>query len=267
MSSIIKSIYDRRKIATVPSMVQGDSHENFNEVQSYLAYYGYLQPESVNPYKLGKDESQALKKFQTFMNIKETGMFDESTRDLMLVPRCGVSDLPALAATTLVPFSTGNLTYAFDNSTKQSVGPTRAKAAIKSAFQTWNNSTRGLHLTEVGAGSNPNILIGWRPANDPDFPMRGTTIAHADFPPGSSGASGILPLPLHFDDDEPIWTDLGAVVSCHDIETTTLHEIGHCLGLQHSGVSGSVMSNIILANFSLRTLHSSDLSLIRSLYP
>src|SRR5215210_7012318 len=75
------------------------------------------------------------------------------------------------------------------------------------------------------------------------------------------------PKPLHFDDEEEhTWVD-GAVAGGFDIETVTLHEIGHLLGLDHSDVSGSVMWAYVSPNSTLRTLQADDLAGIRSLYP
>ncbi|MEO7660713.1 MAG: matrixin family metalloprotease, partial [Pyrinomonadaceae bacterium] len=58
-----------------------------------------------------------------------------------------------------------------------------------------------------------------------------------------------------------------------DLEATLTHEIGHLLGLRHSGVLGSTMANSILMNGELgiaglgtRLLANSDIASIRDLY-
>lgn len=58
-----------------------------------------------------------------------------------------------------------------------------------------------------------------------------------------------------------------------DLESTLTHEIGHLLGLRHSGVLGATMSNSLpkngtfgLADFTGRTLAESDVAAIRDLY-
>jgi predicted Zn-dependent protease len=66
--------------------------------------------------------------------------------------------------------------------------------------------------------------------------------------------------------DGETWVD-GAVEGGFDIETIALHELGHLLGLKHSGVAGSVMLATVSANSTLRTLQPDDLSGIRALYP
>lgn len=58
-----------------------------------------------------------------------------------------------------------------------------------------------------------------------------------------------------------------------DLEATLTHEIGHLLGLRHSAVLGSTMSNSIskngifgFADFGVRSLAESDIAAIRELY-
>ena len=56
--------------------------------------------------------------------------------------------------------------------------------AVRNAFATWAGVVN-FTFTEVAPNANPDILIGWRPANDPDHNMVGGILAHADFPPAA----------------------------------------------------------------------------------
>ena len=140
-----------------------------------------------------------------------------------------------------------------------------ARDAVLRAFNTWTAAGVGLTFTEVTQDQNPDIFIEWRQAADPDHSMVWDS-AHADFPPGFSIIVTDPPLPLHYDNEEHTWVD-GAIANGFDIETVALHEIGHCLGMLHTTVSGSVMFPSVSDNLTLRALQSDDLDGIRNLYP
>jgi hypothetical protein len=190
----------------------------------------------------------------------------------MAAARCGLPDLlagPSPFFSTRCPWNRRNLTYAFGNLSSDVVGNV-ARAAVRRAFNTWAAAGVGLSFTEVATNANPDIFVEWRQANDPDLSMVGNTLAHADFPPGCTVVinppNGRPPQPVHFDDSEHNWAD-GAAANSFDIETVALHEIGHCLGLQHTTVRGSVMFPSVSSNFTLRALQPDDNAGIRALYP
>jgi hypothetical protein len=95
-----------------------------------------------------------------------------------------------------------------------------------------------------------------------------TTLAHA-FQPGNEsifGAGGSIAGDLHMDVART-WVDNAADVignGVFDIFTVMLHEIGHSLGLGHSGVLGAVMEPIYAG--SRRSLSADDIAGIQALY-
>jgi hypothetical protein len=120
-------------------------------------------------------------------------------------------------------------------------------------------------FTEVGGGTqNPDVMIGWRPAEDPDRSMVGNVHAHAAFPPSCSGTD--LPKPIHFDETETTWA-IGAVREAMDVEFVALHEMGHILGLAHSTVAGAVNWPFSSTNSTERVLTDDDIAGVRQLYP
>ena len=240
--------------------------EGLSHVQEYLVRFGYLKHNSYTGDRLDDATSEALSKFQERFRLERTGLFDENTRNQMGVSRCGLPDMRSgIEFSTKCCWNRRNLTFAFNNGTNDISG-TGEFQAVRNAFQTWA-AVIPFTFTEVNANQNPDVLIDWRPANDPDQSMVGGVIAHSDFPPGCSVIvpQNTLPLPLHFDDSENTWVT-GAVVGALDVASVALHEIGHILGLQHSTVPGAVMWPSISSNAVLQVLTQDDINGVQSCY-
>jgi peptidoglycan hydrolase-like protein with peptidoglycan-binding domain len=267
--------YDAHSIQTAPDLRPGDVHPSVVEVQNYLMRYGYLSQATASvpgavpgavPGQLDAATVRALEEFQRRFNVGTPGILDAPTRAAMSAARCGLPDLVGpVTFNTLCAWNRRNLTYAFGNLSAQ-VDNNVARNAVRRAFNTWAAAGVGLTFSEVAQNQNPDIVIEWRQAADPDHSMVGGVLAHADFPPGCSVIVINPPLPIHYDDQEHTWVD-GAVANGFDIETLALHEIGHCLGMLHTNVNGSVMFPLVSPNFTLRILQPDDLMGIRNLYP
>ena len=187
-----------------------------------------------------------------------------ATRTARTTSRCGTPDPEVGAAfVTICAWPTASLTYAFDIGTTD-VEDALEFDAVRTAFGTWS-AVAPVTFTEVGGGTqHPDVMIGWRPAEDPDVSMVGNVHAHAAYPPTCSGPD--LPKPIHFDKTETTWA-IGAVRGAIDIETVALHEIGHILGLGHSSVAGTVMASGTAFNSTERVLRDDDIAGVRQLYP
>jgi hypothetical protein len=119
--------------------------------------------------------------------------------------------------------------------------PTQAKDAVRQAFQTWEN-TSVVSFRETFLPDESEIRVLWTPGrkSDPRSP-------DPFYGPGDKVAVGYYPFPfsgelagdLHFDTSET-WSITGQDNSL-DLQTVSLHEIGHCLGLGHSSNPASVM--------------------------
>jgi peptidoglycan hydrolase-like protein with peptidoglycan-binding domain len=267
--------YDPRVIRAAPDLRSGDVDPSVVDVQNYLIRYGYLSqatatvPGAVRgaaPGQLDPVTVRALEEFQRRFNVGTPGVLDAPTRELMSTSRCGLPDLVGpVTFNTLCAWNHRNLTYAFGTLSAQ-IGNDVAHNTVRRAFDTWTAAGVGLTFAEVAQNQSPDIFIEWRPSADPDHSMVGGVLAHADFPPGCSIIVTNPPLPLHFDDPGHTWVD-GAVANAFDIETVALHEIGHCLGMLHTDVRGSVMFPSVRSNFTLRSLQPDDLAGILDLYP
>jgi hypothetical protein len=253
-----------REIAAVPAAAVGERVAGFEHVQAFLQRFGYLTPGAVTAGALDAATSAALAKYQQFNALPVTGQFDAATRDAMTRPRCALPDsVRGMKFATTCRWNRADLTYALDTGTNDVAGQAEWDA-IRAAFRTWQ-ALQVLTFREVGLTQNPDIRVGWRPANDPDLSMVGGTLAHADFPPACSIVTNTLPKPVHFDDTEHTWA-VGAVLNAFDIETVALHEIGHIVGLAHSSVPGAVMQAAVAANFARRVLTQDDIDGFNALY-
>lgn len=260
-----------QKLASLPTVGPGESVEGFETVKGFLARFGYLGAgvldDAMSP-ALDEVTSTAMVRYQAMHGLSLSGVFDEATREMMSRSRCGMPDVDSasgVAASIACAWSNRDtLTYAFGAGTNDVAGNDE-RQAVRRAFATWSASVQ-IAFREVGTGDSPNILISWGQANCGDTNMTGSTVAHADYPPGCGFYGNALPRPFHFDDQENTWC-IGAVPNQLDVETIALHEIGHLLGLQHSTVAGAVMFATVSANATNRVLAPDDLEGIRRLYP
>ena len=252
-------------LAAVPPTSAGERSPGFAKVQAYLRRFGYLRAGSFDAGALDDVTREALVRYQRFFGLPETSVFDEPTRAAMMQARCGHSDpQDSTEFATTCAWNQRNLTFAFDVGTDDVAG-TAEFDAIRNAIASWQALGR-LTFTEVGVNDNPDVRIGWRPANDPDHSMVGGVLAHADFPPDCGIITNTLPKPVHFDDTEHVWS-VGAIQAAFDIETVALHELGHIVGLAHSSVPGAVMLPTVAANFTKRALTQDDIDGHNQLYP
>jgi hypothetical protein len=187
----------------------------------------------------------------------------------MRQPRCPVADLtpadlggPGVEDSDPFVFTGGtwvirNLRWFLQTGTPDL---TDEAAAIQRAFDTWAAQVP-LTFTRVTTASNANFTVEWVTGDHGDgFPFDGSgsggfnIFAHAFFPPDGR---------IHFDEAET-WSHSHGGGNV-DLESVALHEIGHALGLRHSGLSDAVMFFAI--NSQRRQLHEVDVRGIKSLYP
>ncbi len=254
----------RDEIKNMPEIHKGQSHQGINSVKIYLKRFGFLG-EDIEGSDLDDTTSDALKRFQEYFNIPDTGNFDDATREVMSLSRCALPDLDpnSPAASTACAWRTPYLTFAFQTGTSDVSGSDEFEA-VRRAFRTWESAGTP-SFREVNTSDNPDILVRWRPAQCGDADMRGGTLAHADYPPDCPYYDADLPQPIHFDDDEHTWAD-GQVIGAFDVESIALHEIGHIIGLYHSSDSSAIMYPTVSSNTLARVPQSDDITGLRSLY-
>lgn len=151
------------------------------------------------------------------------------------------------------------VTYSIRNCPR-SLDCTVAAQAAREGVEYWDTNS-GMTLNEVTGDADINIW--WYAGNHGDgsfFDGPSGILAHAFFPIPWLGA---LAGDAHFDDDETWvywWPTQG-----HEIHLPTVigHEIGHSLGLEHSGDPGALMWAQYVG---VRGLSSDDIAGIQALY-
>ena len=99
----------RMEIPTSVGLKLGSEGKDVVRLQGYLKRFGYIQPDEESPFGLRVDlakatqvpkraifdetTSKALKLFQEFNKLPNTGVLDKTTVNLMLKPRCGLPDI------------------------------------------------------------------------------------------------------------------------------------------------------------------------------
>ena len=111
----------------------------------------------------------------------------------------------------------------------------RFEALAASAFDLWSGAAN-IAFRPARAGETPDILIGAQ--------VRPHGIAFADVRNDRARAvSGVAPLTMATICLNPsvAWTDGGGVPGALDLRTVLEHEIGHAIGLDHPGPTGTLM--------------------------
>ena len=275
-------------MATVfaPGLRRGSNGAGIGDVKSYLRRYGYLAsaaaaerfgirsfPGPVGLSPVGDDSGSAdfddltaaaLRNFQKFNRLPETGELDPATAERMNQPRCGCPDTVAFAAAGQ-KWSTTNLRYAFQNFSSDLPSATIV-TAIEQAFALWAAETP-LRFTQVAMAAGPEIIIRFVSGDHGDgapFDGAGGVLAHAFFPPTPPNAPTAIQGDTHFDDAETWTVTVPPPAGQFDLVTVAAHEFGHALGLGHSSVAGAIMEPFYGGPH--RFLSADDIAGIQSLY-
>lgn len=249
----------------------GDQGVEISEARSYLARYGYVSEAESARLDDGVLEPTdlALRRFQRFARLTVTGTLTLETLKLMRQPRCPLpdfapEDLGGPGVEDSDPFvftpntwSSRTLRWFLQTGTPDL---TDEATSIQNAFDTWTAQVP-LTITQTTSVADADFVVEWLTGDHGDeFPFDGSgtstfnIYAHAFYPEDGR---------IHFDEAET-WAHTHGAGKV-DLESVALHEIGHALGLAHSGLSDAVMYFAI--NSERRRLHEVDIRGIKSRYP
>ncbi|KHN80014.1 Matrix metalloproteinase-24 [Toxocara canis] len=258
------------------------------EATKYLSNYGYVSTsnvlQSAPRSEVGLDREElfsslktAIRKFQEFAGLRQTGELDDTTKRKMAEPRCGVTDVLAITSGRGAAFkwNKNDLTYSIESySLDLPQDDIRLSLtfvyfvlrAMAQAFNMWSQVTP-LNFKQVPTRGDIRIRFATRSHGDPwPFDGTGRVLAHATMPP-----TGML----HFDDDENwVYMDPKKISEYDymDLLAVAVHESGHTLGLEHSRDESSIMAPFYQetvdahGNYKMPKLNSDDITKIQDIY-
>jgi hypothetical protein len=227
--------------------------------KKYLVRHGYMRPCKDPDTRLCPHISRALHQFQTFYKLEPTADPTLETLKLLRKRRCPMPDFepgeaggPGIEDSDPFVFSGSkwnktDLRWFFKSGTADM---TDEASIIQQAFDIWAGYIP-LTFTPTIEEGGADLVVSWEVGDHGDgspFDGEGSVLAHAFYPTDGR---------IHFDDSEDWNTDL--------LLATALHEIGHALGLKHSGSDDAVMYAYI--DEDRHSLHEFDIRGIKSRYP
>uniref|UniRef100_A0A3B5R6K1 Collagenase 3 n=1 Tax=Xiphophorus maculatus TaxID=8083 RepID=A0A3B5R6K1_XIPMA len=189
---------------------------------------------STRKIRSASDMEQKVRQMQNFFGLRETGILDSNTVNVMKKPRCGVPDVDNYSFYPYHPkWKNRILSDALCRIAKYTPDLSRedVEKSFRLALKMWSDAAP-LNFVKINHGKADIVLTFAHRAHGDFSPFDGPggVLAHA-FQPGE-GMGG----DVHFDEDET-WTTGGQGF----LFAVAAHELGHSLGLTHSRDPSAVM--------------------------
>lgn len=236
-----------------------------------LQKYGYIGDSAKNMLGSAMAVSEdtfrdALREYQRYAGLKQTGKLDGATLDMMRAPRCGVKDKVGPAnsvrkkryALQGSKWDTTSITYKISKYSNRATDRKKTKRELVKALHMWSEVTPLDFIEKKRGEADIDIRFEQGEHGDGDpFDGLDNTLAHAYFPEFGGD--------VHFDDDEK-WT-LDDEKTGTNLFQIAAHEFGHSLGLSHSDNTKALMNPYPPWKYKPTfQLHADDIKAIQTIY-